>query len=201
MMQGTPYVYQGEELGMTNGQFSSLADFRDVESLNAYEELTSSGRIDPDDMLAFLRYKSRDNARTPMQWTAGPNAGFTSGGPWIGVNPNYRTINAQEQMGRPDSVFRFYQDLIRLRHEHEIIVYGSYELLLPEDEQIFAYTRTLEDKKLLAVCNLSGRTAHFRLPEVFTDGRMLLADMEDTTPAPEMILRPWEAFATLKETV
>lgn len=201
MMQGTPYVYQGEELAMTNGRFDSLADFRDVESLNAYAELTSAGRIAPEDMLAYLRYKSRDNARTPMQWTAGPNAGFTVGEPWIGVNPNHRTINAEDEVRRPDSVFHFYQALIRLRHEHEIIVYGSYDLLLPEDEQIFTYTRALEDKKLLVVCNLSGRTAPFRLPEAFAGGRMLLADMDDTVPAPEMVLRPWEAFAILKETI
>lgn len=184
---------------MTNGRFASLDDFRDVESLNAYRELTGSGRIAPEDMLAYLRYKSRDNARTPMQWTAGPNAGFTSGTPWIGVNPNHRTVNAEDELGRPDSVFRFYQALIRLRHEHEIVVYGSYELLLPEDEQIFAYTRALEGEKLLAVCNLSGREAAFRLPKAFAGGELLLSDMDDTAPAPEMVLRPWEAFAIWKE--
>ncbi len=197
MMQGTPYIYQGEELAMTNGRFDSLADFRDVESLNAYREMTESGQMDPERMLACLRYKGRDNARTPMQWTAGPNAGFTDGTPWIGVNENCRDINAAEQMGRPDSVYSFYKALIRLRHEHEIIVYGRFDLLLPEDEQLFAYTRELEGERLLAVCNLSGREASFTLPEGFERGELLISSMADTALSGTMTLRPWEAFAVL----
>lgn len=197
MMQGTPYIFEGEELGMTNGDFETLSDFRDVESLNAYEELTASGEVEPEDMLRFLRYKSRDNSRTPMQWAAEENAGFTSGEPWIKVNANYREINAAEQMGRPDSVFRFYQELIALRRRYEIIVYGAYQLLWPEDRQIFAYTRRWEGETLLVVCNLSGREVQAELPQELAGQPLLIANMPDTRVEQAMTLRPWEAFAVL----
>ena len=195
MMQGTPYIYQGEELGMTNAPFPSLADFRDVESINAYRELTETGVMKPERMLECLRYKSRDNARTPMQWNAGPGAGFTEGTPWIGLNPNYREINAEEQTERKDSVFRFYQQLIRLRHEHEVIVYGNYRLLLPEDPRIFAYIREWEGRRLLTVCNLSGEITQTEIPEEFSGAGILISDYEETEIDSFMTLRPWEAFA------
>ena len=155
MMQGTPYIYQGEELGMTNTVFNSVDDFRDLESINAYRELIESGLFTKDDMFPKIAHKSRDNARTPMPWDASENAGFTTGTPWLALNPNYKKINVADQLRREDSVFHYYQKLIRLRKENEIIVYGKYELLLPEDENIFAYTRTLGDKKLITVCNFS----------------------------------------------
>lgn len=155
MMQGTPYIYQGEELGMTNTVFNSLDDFRDLESINAYRELIESGLFTKDDMFPKIAHKSRDNARTPMPWDDSENAGFTKGTPWLALNPNYKKINVADQLRREDSVFHYYQKLIRLRKENEIIVYGKYELLLPEDENIFAYTRTLGDKKLITVCNFS----------------------------------------------
>jgi len=155
MMQGTPYIYQGEELGMTNTVFNSLDDFRDLESINAYRELIESGLFTKDDMFPKIAHKSRDNARTPMPWDASENAGFTTGTPWLSLNPNYKKINVADQLRREDSVFHYYQKLIRLRKENEIIVYGKYELLLPEDENIFAYTRTLGNKKLITVCNFS----------------------------------------------
>lgn len=199
MMQGTPYVYEGEELGMTNTKFDSLADFRDVESINAYRELTESGVIAPEDMLQYLRYKSRDNSRTPVQWDDTPNAGFTTGTPWIKVNENYRQINAAEQVGRPDSVFHFYKKLIQLRHSHEIIPYGSYRLIWPEDPQLFAYTREWEGKKLLVVCNLTGAPAAARLSLEFTDAKILISNFDDTQISENLTLRPWEAFAVLKE--
>lgn len=199
MMQGTPYVYEGEELGMTNGHFETLEDFRDVESINAYRELTGAGVIGPEVMMAFLRYKSRDNARTPMQWDDSPNGGFTTGKPWIGVNPNHRQINAAEQLARPDSVFHFYQKLIALRHATPVIVYGRYDLLLPEDPQLYVYTRTLDDQELLVVCNLTGSSAALALPQTFAAGTLLISNYEDTTPCPAMQLRPWEAFAMLQE--
>ena len=128
MMQGTPYVYQGEELGMTNTVFNSVDDFRDLESVNAYRELVESGLYTDGDMFPKIAHKSRDNARTPMQWDASENAGFTTGTPWIAVNPNYKKINVADQLKREDSVFHYYQKLIRLRKENEIIVYGNYEL-------------------------------------------------------------------------
>lgn len=199
MMQGTPYVFEGEELAMTNGEFASLEDFRDIESLNAYQELTKSGVMLHEDMLRYLRYKSRDNARTPMQWESGPQAGFTSGIPWIKVNPNYLEINAVEQMDRADSVFHFYRRLIALRHEYPIIVYGSYRLLCPEHQQVYAYVRCWEGKELLVVCNLSGVPAH--MPQINISGKCLISNYTTTMPNASMELRPWESFAILKEDV
>ena len=197
MMQGTPYVYQGEELGMTNAPFGKLSDFRDIESINAYRELTQTGVMEPGRMLECLRYKSRDNARTPMQWDDTPNAGFTAGNPWIMVNPNYTRINAADQLARPDSVFHFYQKLIRLRHTHEIIVYGSYDLLLPDDPQLYAYTRTLGGEKLLCVCNLTGRPASFDLPAKWEGAQVLIA-VDQPPRGRRVILAPWDGFALLQ---
>ena len=197
MMQGTPYVYQGEELGMTNAPFGELSDFRDIESINAYRELTQTGVMEPGRMLECLRYKSRDNARTPMQWDDTPNAGFTAGNPWIMVNPNYTRINAADQLARPDSVFHFYQKLIRLRHTHEIIVYGSYDLLLPDDPQLYAYTRTLGREKLLCVCNLTGRPASFDLPAEWEGAQVLIA-VDQPPRGRRVTLAPWDGFALLQ---
>ncbi len=197
MMQGTPYVYQGEELGMTNAPFGELSDFRDIESINAYRELTQTGVMEPERMLECLRYKSRDNARTPMQWDGTPNAGFTAGNPWIMVNPNYTRINAADQLARPDSVFHFYQKLIRLRHTHEIIVYGSYDLLLPDDPQLYAYTRTLGREKLLCVCNLTGRPASFDLPAEWEGAQVLIA-VDQPPRGRRVTLAPWDGFALLQ---
>lgn len=199
MMQGTPYVYEGEELGMTNGDFTALEDFRDIESLNAFRELTEGGVMEPEEMLRCLRYKSRDNSRTPMQWTAGENAGFTTGTPWIRVNANHTEINAEEQLTRPDSVFHFYQKLIALRHSHEIIVYGAYQLLWPEDKQLFAYTRQWEGRTLLVVCNFTGEEVHATLPDGFAGRELLISNMPDTKVEQSMTLRPWEAFAVLTD--
>ena len=199
MMQGTPYVYQGEELGMTNVPFETLEDFRDIESINAYHELTESGQVSPEDMMRFLRYKSRDNARTPMQWDDSENAGFTEGTPWIMVNPNYKEINAKEQLARPDSVFHFYQKLIRLRKEREIIPYGEYELLLPEDPDLYVYTRALGEQKLLVICNFRKEEKAFTLPEGFDPrkGEILIGNYPDRELQNTMTLKAYEALAIL----
>ena len=194
MMQGTPYVYEGEELAMTNAPFGGLEDFRDIESINAYNELVGSGRMGSEEMLGFLRYKSRDNSRTPMQWDAGKNAGFSEGEPWIMVNPNYKEINAAEQLARPDSVFSFYQELIRLRHTHKLIVYGSYDLILPEDRQLFAYTRTLGDQRLLCVVNLSDEPAACEVPEEFAAAQKLIEVGQPSISGGRAELAPWDAF-------
>ena len=196
MMQGTPYVYQGEELGMTNVPFSSLNDFRDIESINAYHEYTESGQITPDDMMRYLRYKSRDNARTPMQWNARPGAGFTNGTPWIMINPNYTQINAEEQTARKDSVFHYYQKLIRLRKSHEIIVYGSYELLLPDDPDLYIYTRELNSEKLLIICNFTEAEKEFSLPEGWLPEKMehLIGNYCRTAAQKTMTLMPYETL-------
>ena len=199
MMQGTPYVYQGEELGMTNTVFNSVDDFRDLESVNAYRELVESGLYTDGDMFPKIAHKSRDNARTPMQWDASENAGFTTGTPWIAVNPNYKKINVADQLKREDSVFHYYQKLIRLRKENEIIVYGNYELLLPEDENIFAYTRTLDNKKLLVVCNFSKSEQKFDFSG-YENAKVLISNY-NRDAREDGILKPYEATVLLLSSI
>nr|WP_314757613.1 alpha-glucosidase [uncultured Lachnoanaerobaculum sp.] len=197
MMQGTPYVYQGEELGMTNTVFNFVDDFRDLESVNAYRELVESGLYTDEDMFPKIAHKSRDNARTPMQWDASENAGFTTGKPWIAVNPNYKKINVADQLKREDSVFHYYQKLIRLRKENEIIVYGNYELLLPEDENIFAYIRTLDNQKLLVVCNFSKSEQKFDFSG-YENAKVLISNY-NRDAREDGILKPYEATVLLLE--
>ena len=197
MMQGTPYIYQGEELGMTNTVFNSVDDFRDLESVNAYRELVESGLYTDGDMFPKIAHKSRDNARTPMQWDASENAGFTTGTPWIAVNPNYKKINVADQLKREDSVFHYYQKLIRLRKENEIIVYGNYELLLPEDENIFAYVRSLDGKKLLTVCNFSKSEQRFDFSG-YENAKVLISNY-NRDAGEDGILKPYEATVLLLE--
>lgn len=195
MMQGTPYVYQGEELGMTNVPFRDISDFRDLDSINAYHELVGQGVFTEEEMMRYLRYKSRDNARTPFQWDDSENAGFTTGTPWIMVNPNYTEINAAEQMGRADSVFNYYKELIRLRKTNDVIVYGTYELLLPDDKELYVYERRLGEKKLLVICNFYGNNRKFTLPEGWAHDRLsvMIGNYGDAQPAAEMDIRPYEA--------
>lgn len=199
MMQGTPYVYQGEELGMTNYPFTSTEEFRDIESIHAYEDYTAKGELSPEEVFAYVAYKSRDNSRTPMQWDDSENAGFTTGTPWINVNPNYREIHAKEEMGRADSVFRYYQKLIALRKQYEIVVYGSYQLLLPESEEIYAYTRSLNDQILLVVCNFTDKETDYTFPEELSErkGQVLLSNYEFGESGEYRKLRPYEAFVVL----
>ena len=180
-MQGTPFIYQGEELGMTNAPFADIGDYRDLESVNAYNALVvESKRITKENMLRYLRIKSRDNSRTPMHWNDGPNAGFSTGQPWIMLNPNYREINAQEQTRREDSVFRYYRELIRLRKTLDIITYGDFELLLPDHRDLFAYMRAYKTEKLLVVCNFSREERTFIMPDGF-NGKNALITNEDAT--------------------
>ena len=197
MMQGTPYIYQGEELGMTNVPFNDISDFRDLDSINAWHELVGKGVFTKDEMMKYLRYKSRDNARTPFQWDDTENAGFTTGTPWIMVNPNYKEINAKDQLEREDSVFRYYQKLIHLRKEHEIIVYGNYDLLLPEDRELYVYTRAFGNEKLLVVCNFYGNVRTLVLPDGWTKAgsKLLIGNYEDILCKEDVItVRPYEAF-------
>ena len=149
--KGTPYVYQGEELGMTNAYMENIADYRDIESLNAYKELTTKENIPAKTVMGYIKAVGRDNARTPMQWDASENGGFTSGTPWLQVNKNYKTINAAAQVNDPDSVFAYYKKLIALRHTNEVMVNGVYDVLIPAHPPIYAYTRTLGDKQLLVL--------------------------------------------------
>lgn len=198
MMQGTPYVYQGEELGMTNCPFNTLDNFRDLESINAFHELTEQGKMTEEDMMAAIGYKGRDNARTPMQWDDSAYAGFSTANPWIMVNPNYTKINAKDQINREDSVFKYYQKLIKLRHENELIVYGTYDLILDDDKDIYAYIRTLGDEKLIVYCNFSENTREVELPEEFTNGKVLISNYIDAKVNHKITLRPYEAIVIQK---
>lgn len=200
MMQGTPYVYQGEELGMTNCPFNTLENFRDLESINAFHELTEQGKMTEEEMMAAIGYKGRDNARTPMQWDDSANAGFSGADatPWIMVNPNYTKINAKDQVSREDSVFKYYQKLIKLRHESDLIVYGTYDLILDDDKDIYAYIRTLGDEKLIVYCNFSENTREVELPEEFTDGKILISNYNDAKVSEKITLRPYEAIVIQK---
>jgi oligo-1,6-glucosidase len=197
MLQGTPYIYQGDEIGMTNVAFDSINDYRDLETLNGYRELVEEKGIDPAVALAMIQPASRDNARTPVQWNDSEQGGFTSGTPWIKVNPNYPQINVEQALADPNSIFYYYQQLIRLRKANPIMVYGRYDLILDKDEQIYAFTRTLEDERLLVILNFSGNTPVFALPAglSFTKNELMIANYE-VDPAEDIqqvTLRPYEA--------
>ncbi|HEX5906659.1 MAG TPA: alpha-glucosidase, partial [Propionibacteriaceae bacterium] len=159
MHKGTPYIYQGEELGMTNTYFTAIEQYRDIESINFHADALSLG-MEVETVLHALSVKSRDNARTPMQWDDSSQAGFTEGIPWLPVNPNYLTINAAAAIENPSSVFHHFRKLIKLRHDHPVIVHGQFELLLPDHEQIWAITRTLDDQVLLTIANWSSEPAN-----------------------------------------
>ena len=199
MMQGTPYVYQGEELGMTNVYFDKLEDYRDIESINFFTELTEAGLMTPEYMMKCLMLRSRDNARTPMQWDDSAQAGFTDGESWIKVNPNYKEINAAQQLEDPNSIFHYYQKLIRLRKEKDIIVYGGFEPLYRDDEQIFAYIRRQEQEKLLTVCNFSDKNAEMEIPEEFKGAECLITNLDRTVFEGRIVLKPYEAFVLYKK--
>lgn len=193
MMQGTPYVYQGEELGMSNAYFENLEDYRDIESINAYHELTEKCGVSHDEMMGYLKRISRDNARTPMQWDNSKNAGFTTGTPWIKVNPNYVTVNAADQVKDPDSVFSYYKKMIRLRHENPVIVYGDYELLEPDSEEVFIYTRTLDGEHLMVICNFTDHevtVSEAVMDQIPDQSEVLIANYADDEGK---VLRPYEA--------
>ena len=196
LQQGTPYIYQGEEIGMTNVAFESIADYRDIAALNVYKVQTEQYGQDPQTVLAGLHLKSRDNARTPMQWSAASQAGFTTGEPWIKVNPNYTTVNVEQALADPDSVFYYYQKLIQLRKANPVFVYGTYDLILADDPEIFAFTRTLESERLLVVLNVSGNTPTFSAPVglAYAGGELLIANYPvDVGDARRFVLRPFEA--------
>jgi oligo-1,6-glucosidase len=188
--RGTPYVYQGEELGMTNMPFASIADFRDIESLNHYAAAVARGD-DPQHVLAALRAMSRDNARTPVQWDASPHAGFTTGTPWIEVNPNYPEINAAAQVDDPGSVFSHYRRLIALRHSEPAVAHGDFTMLLPDDEDVYAFTRRHGATELLVLGNFSGKDLSAEVDG--WDGAELVLGNYPDGAADVAELRPWEA--------
>ncbi|WP_110113473.1 alpha,alpha-phosphotrehalase [Bacillus sp. CGMCC 1.16541] len=198
MMQGTPYIYQGEEIGMTNPKFDSIDEYRDVESLNIYDIKRKEGMSDRD-IIEILKSKSRDNSRTPVQWDDSDNAGFTKGTPWIYPAANYKQINVENALNDQNSVFYHYQQLIKLRKEYDIITDGDYELLLADDEEIFAYVRNGVGEKLLVVNNFYGKETTFELPanvEIEGYNSNILLSNYDDSPADvkKITLRPYESI-------
>lgn len=195
-MQGTPYIYQGEELGMTNVKFKDITDYRDLETVNMYHERLQAGYA-LEDVMHSIYAKSRDNARTPMQWSGGENAGFTTGTTWIAVNPNYTEINAASETEDPDSVYQFYKKLVHLRKEYPVFADGDFSLLMPEDEQIFAYTRTDAECRMLVCANFTGEPVRYPLSEEWKDAQMLIHNYPGERLDEE--LKPYEAAILLKK--
>ena len=187
-MQGTPYIYQGEELGMTNIRLD-ISQYADVEILNLYKARRAAG-YSHESVMESIYARGRDNARTPMQWTDGPNAGFTQGKPWLRVNENHSFINARAEMENPDSVFHYYKKLIALRKEYAVFRDGRFTLVSPDHEQVFAYTRDTENGHMLVVCNFTAEHIPFPRPRNYRDARKLIANY----PGDCDTLRPYEAY-------
>ncbi|WP_026975457.1 alpha,alpha-phosphotrehalase [Alicyclobacillus contaminans] len=200
LLRGTPYIYQGEEIGMTNPGFDRIEQYRDVESINAYRRLLAEGK-EESEVMAALKQKSRDNGRTPMQWDDSKHAGFTTGEPWIAVAPNYRDINVQRALADQDSVFYHYQRLIQLRKTYDVIAYGDYRGILLDHPHVFAYLRTLGSDTVLVVNNFYAIDTTFTLPEsMCADGpsEILISNYKDTPNTPHQLqLRPYESVAFL----
>ncbi|WP_252247804.1 alpha-glucosidase [Clostridium sp. ZS6] len=201
MMKGTPYIYQGEEIGMTNVTFQDLNDYKDIEIINAYNDLVVKNGRSHDEMMEGIHDRGRDNARTPMQWNSSVNAGFTTGTPWIKVNPNYNEINAESQIDDKDSIFNYYKELIKIRKDNEIIVYGNYDLILEDSEEIYAYVRILNEEQLLVICNFSSNTSEFKLPNNIKSKykKLLIANYDECKEETleNISLRPYECRAYL----
>lgn len=197
-MQGTPYIYQGEEIGMTDPKFDRIEEYRDVESLNMYRIMKEKG-MQEKEIIEILKRKSRDNSRTPMQWNDSLHAGFTKGTPWINAAPNYKEINVEKALKDRNSIFYHYQKLIQLRKQYDILTTGDFQLILPDHPEIFAYLRNTDDEKLLVINNFFGKETFFQLPkevdiEEYT-GEILLANYPDPPRnVHEMLLRPYESI-------
>ena len=188
-MQGTPYIYQGEELGMTNVQYD-IEDYKDCEIINMYHERLEKG-YSKDEIMKSIYAKGRDNARTPMQWDDSANAGFTTGTPWIKVNDNYDKINAKSQVDDPDSIFSCYKKLVQLRKDYPVFVDGKFTLLLEDDENIFAYSRKNEEKTMIVVCNFFDKEIPMPLAKECEGMEVLISNYKDTSDM--SVLRPYEA--------
>jgi glucan 1,6-alpha-glucosidase len=194
MMKGTPYIYQGEEIGMTNCPISTIDEVDDIESINMYNERLDQGYT-KEAIIESINAKGRDNARTPMQWDNSAHAGFTTGTPWLHVNPNYPEINVKQSLADEDSVFYTYKKLIELRKEHAIVVWGEYELIEETAEEVFAYYREFSGEKWLVVANFSESNQTFTLEEEI--GEVLVHNYHTSLPkSGEVLLKPYEAFAT-----
>ncbi len=198
LMQGTPYIYQGEEFGMTNPGFDNIEQYRDVESINMYNMKKEEG-MSEEDIIAILKEKSRDNSRTPVQWHDGENAGFTEGTPWIGLPDNFATINAEQAIADKESIFYHYQTLIQMRKEYQVITEGRYRLILPDDLAIFTYVRENDQESMLVVNNFYAEEVTLKLPEEvkeqFESGEVILSNYQQSpTQLENVTLRPYESF-------
>lgn len=192
LMQGTPFIYQGQEIGMTNVQFPSINDYNDVEAKNLYRNKRKEGMSDQE-IMEIIWKTGRDNSRTPMQWNAEKNAGFTTGRPWLKVNPNYKEINVELALRDENSIYHYYKKLIEIRKKYQALIYGSYDLILENHNEIFAYTRKLEDEQVLVLTNLFANNATFNLPASLKSKKkkLLLSNYHhDLKP---LELRPYEA--------
>ncbi len=194
-MQGTPYVYQGEEIGMTNVHFDSIEDYQDIQIRNAWRARVENGGEEPEKMMQAIWYIGRDNARTPMQWDASPCAGFSTAAPWLKVNPNYKEINVKEALEDPDSIFWYMKELIRLRHESETAVYGDFTEYQKENEALYVYNRSLGDDNLLVVLNFTGEEQPFVLPRPMRGktSALYVSNYENDGQMADRMLRPYEA--------
>ncbi|MEH7348486.1 glycoside hydrolase family 13 protein [Gottfriedia acidiceleris] len=194
LMQGTPYIYQGEEIGMTNIRFESIDEYDDIETRNMYNDRISKG-YKHEDIMESIYTKGRDNARTPMQWNGEKHGGFTKGNPWLTVNPNFTKINVEQSINDPDSIFHHYRQLIQLRKENAAIVYGSFEMLAEKDEKVFAYIRQYNDEKLLIVANFTNEESKFSHSEHYDEVSILLSNYKDSSlTGVNSNLRPYEAI-------
>lgn len=194
-MKGTPYIYQGEEIGMTNAPFDRIEDYQDIQTVNMYHKRVFEMGRNREEVMASIMAKSRDHARTPMQWDGSKNAGFTEGEPWLKVNPNYKTVNAAEAQDDPDSILNFYKKLIRLRKQYADIIKGSYTLLLPDDPQLFVYERQANGQKLMSISNVSEEEAVFYWPDGSEpeSAELLLSNYEnDGGTESRITFRPYE---------
>lgn len=198
MMRGTPYIYQGEEIGMTNAYFTNLKQYRDVESLNYFNILKQQG-IDEAEIYHILQERSRDNSRTPMQWSDEKNAGFTTGTPWLEVIQNYTTVNVSASLADEASIFHYYQRLIQLRKQYKVIAEGSFEPLFETHPQVFAYKRIMDNDELIVISNFYAEECVVRLPFEPTDFSILLSNYSDSLICEDLKLRPYESIIMLRK--
>lgn len=201
-LKGIPFIYQGQEIGMTNVKYESIEDYDDIASIGQYKNALNEG-LSKEEALRAIHKRSRDNARTPMQWDNSENAGFTNGKPWLKVNPNYKFINVKSQINDKNSILEFYKKLIKIRKENEIAIYGIYELILEDNTSIYAYTRTLDNKKLLVICNFTNSYANFKLPYniKFKRKKYIIGNYDDIDSENiiDFNLKPYEARVYILE--
>ena len=200
-MEGTPYIYQGEEIGMTNVKFPSIDDYRDIEVKNMWKEYVEHRGYSPEEFMKAVHYIARDNNRTPIQWDDSENAGFTTGTPWIGVNPNYKEINVKNTLANKNSIFYYVKELIKLRHENPIAVYGDFKEYMEDSESLYVYERNFEGKTMLVILNFTGEEQNFEIPEKFKNmnSKLYISNYENTDKFEKNTLRPYEAIVYIYE--